>query len=236
MARDTDLAIKIPEGKKVKIFVGPQGDSSSPLIEMALDSELTFSIGGEYSTVVNNDTSPLQSMLSMLVGNINETVGSLISGKNSKLGYQVFTGGKPVVLSLNCSIVAITDAFKDVISKVRLLQTLIVPRENSYGMFTVLPGMDPLEMLFPGYNSDSRNKDDKAKTKWGYIKIGKLSFYEVLFKDMTVNFSQEIDQTGYPISAKVTLDIETAKIATETLINQIYNTDEDGKEISERII
>lgn len=235
MARDYDTAVNIPVGKHLKIFIGTPSDEKKEIVDLILDDEITFSIGSSYTTVVGGDNSSLQSIMAMLAGNLWDTLGGWLGG-NSKLGYQVFSGGKPLTLSLNCRLMAITDAFKDVVSKVRTLQLLTVPKEDDEGFLKVLPGLDPIEQITGDSNEINGLTEDVHNTKWGYIKIGNLSFYGVIFKEVSVTYSTDTDQTGYPISAKVSLDIETSRIVTEKTIDWLYNTNSESVQVSEKSV
>lgn len=231
MARSYDTTVNIPKGKKLLIFLGKPSNENTPEIDnMILKDDITFSIGGTYSTVSDNNTTPLRSMVSNLLGKaFGSTVEGIVRGQNSKLGYQVFTAGKPLSISLNCQLMAVTDAFKEVIVPIAQLQYIMVPGENkTTGFLERVPGLDALEQIFDGYESSSYKK-----SKWGYIKIGKFSFYDVLFKDASVTFPTEVDQNGWPISANVTLDIETSRIITEESIREIYNLSETFDNVNE---
>ena len=101
------------------------------------------------------------------------------------------------------------------------------PEEDSNGFLKRLPGIGLIEQL------GEYTVGVKDNSKWGYIRIGRLSFYDVLFKTMSVTYSPETDQTDYPVMAKFTLDVETSQMVTERIINELYSVSSDGNDIFE---
>ena len=226
MKRNSELNKTIPPGKLVKIFTGALNDErEDPIETLMLKDSFTLPIQAEYASL-NNSASFTQSVVSQLIGRMfsgtaSEIAQGLVSGLNGKLGFQTYSSPKPVTITLNCSLMAITNAWRDVVNPVRKIQSLLLPRTGWGGFLTDYPGVDPV-MVLKGSSSSSSYKDAS-------VMVGNIGFNHVIFKNADATFSTEVDQTGYPIGADLSLTFETSFFATVEMLNEeIYGCTEEG--------
>lgn len=234
MARNTALNREIPPGKKVKIFTCALNDErEDPIETLMLKDSFTIPIAAEY-TSISNSASFVQSVGSQLLGKaldaltnsegLSNTISSIVGGLNTRLGFQTYSSPKPVTISLNCSIMAITNAWTDVVNPIRRIQSLLLPTEGKGGFLTDYPGVDPLIALTGGYGKTGKAYKDAS------VMIGNIGFNHVIFKNVDATFSSEVDETGYPIQADVSLTFDTSFFATKNMLNdEIYGCTENGE-------
>lgn len=221
--------ISIPKGKLIRIYDHELNTENSDPIELMMTDELSIPIRGEYTSLDEGST-----FASSLLGNLSDEIlgdskWSFIStviggGRNSRLGFQVYKTSSPLSISANGVLRAINDAREDVIAPIRRLQLLAVPGEDDHGFLKDFPGVSSLTVL------ESNDQNNKFKvSKDCSIKIGRFGFNHVVLKDISTSFSTEVDQTGFPISASVSISFETSFYVTTRMLNEeLYNVTDDG--------
>lgn len=226
--------INIPKGKLIRIYAHELNSENSDPIELMMTDELNIPIRGEYTSLDEGST-----FTSSLLGNLADeilggsSVGDVIAkviggGRNSRLGFQVYKTSSPLSISVNGVLRAINNAWDDVIAPIRRLQLLAVPGEDDKGFLENFPGVSSLTVL---ESNDSNNKFTISKDC--SIKIGRFGFNHVIIKDISTTFSTEVDQTGFPISASVSINFETSFYVTTRMLNkELYNVTDDGLAIS----
>lgn len=221
MTRNNEIIRTIPPGREVRIIPGAMNDETAePIGRLMLKDSFTVPISAEY-TSINNSASFLQSVGSQILKGISEGLSSIVGGLNTKLGFQTYSSPKPITINLNCSLMAVTDAWEEVVNPVRKIQSLLVPREGDLGFLTDYPGVDPMIVL-SGNRSNHSYKD-------AHVFVGNIGFNHVIFKNADASFSSEVDQTGYPISAELSLTFDTSFFATTQMLNEeVYGCNSKG--------
>ena len=239
MNRDTQLNKRIPPGKLMKIYdtdLKNIATAKDPIEIMIDDSSITIPTRSRFSSFgAGSSTSFIQSTLASVFGAvlpegsfISSAAQGIAGGMNAHLGFKVFTEAEELTVSVSCSIMAITDAWTEVVDPVRRLQNLVLPDKNSVGMLENFPGPNPLVVL---KDYGIINESSVSGTFRDYaVKIGNLGFNHVVFTDVSPSFSTEVDQNGYPMSAKVTITFSTSYIATTNMINEELYMTNDNKE------
>ena len=222
--------INIPKGKLIRIYEHELNSEEDP-IELMMTDELSIPIRGEYVSLDDGSTftsSLLGNLTDELLGGTNWSFISKIlgGGRNSRLGFQVYKTSSPLSISANGALRAINNAWDDVIAPIRRLQLLAVPDEDKNGFLTNFPGPSSLATLEGIINFENNYKDCS-------VKIGRFGFNHVVFKDISTTFSTEVDQTGFPISASVSINFETSFYVTTRMLNkELYNVTDDGLPIN----
>lgn len=232
LSRET---INIPKGRKVKFhpfyvsykdMIRAETSISGEFegfktLEFMLTNELTFSVSADYSKVLNTSISPLRSLLQgvskALIGE-DSIFTQLAGGDFKKLGYQTFTGGSPLDLSLSCSVIATTDAKEQVITPIWTLQNLVVPKAKGALEAFVYPGVSPIA------NSNEYSNANEALSAGDYVvTVGNFVFDHILVKRVTPTFSKIVDQNGWPVSADIQIDLSTMFVAYDGMLERLYN-------------
>ena len=248
--------IKIPRGRRVKFHpfrVSYKNASALSMYNSAtsengtkeygdfgsltfmLTNELTFSVSADYSKAINTSINPLRSLLQDGVDALAQALlgaenggwfSGLVGGEFKKLGFQTFTGGAPIDLSLTCSVVATTNAKEQVIKPILQLQKLAVPKivgsEGDAGSF-VFPG----QSVFA--NDEGADSIHDALNDADYIvTVGNFIFDHILVKRVTPTFSNIVDDEGWPVSAEVQIDISTMYIAYDKMLDRIYDMNSEN--------
>ena len=219
--------ISIPKGKLIRIYDHELNTENSDPIELMMTDELSIPIRGEYTSLDDGSTfatSLLGNLADEVIGD--STLGGLVSKalggwRNARLGFQVYKTSSPLSISANGVLRAINNARDDVIAPIRRLQLLAVPNEDENGFLTGFPGPSSLSVI------------DSEGTALSYkdcsIKIGRFGFNHVVLKDISTTFSTEVDQTGFPISASVSISFETSFYVTTRMLNEeLYNVTDEG--------
>lgn len=228
MKRSPDLNKNIPPGKQVKIYPGPLNDETiEPIETLMLKDSFTLPISAEYTSLGNSSSfirSTAAQALTHVVGDsaLGNLVKGLVGGLNTRLGFQVYSTPRPISISINCSLMAITDSWKDVVNPVRRIQKLLLPKEQEKTGFLIdYPGIDPVVAL-TGDSSGTSFKDAS-------VRVGRIGFNHVVFKDVSTTFSTEVDQKGFPIQADISLTFETSFFATQGMLDEeVYQCTEEG--------
>lgn len=232
--RSNNLNKDIPFGKRVTIYPGALNDPSvEPISTLMLKDDFTFPIGAEYNKMSGTSASFGRSLGSSIISELfggslaGDLAAGVVGGLNNRLGFQTYASAKPITATLNCSLMAISDAWEDVVNPVRTIQNLVLPTAITGGFLTDFPGVDPLVALTGGSLSLSKSYKDAS------ITVGRIGFNHVIFNDVNVTFSGEVDTKGYPIYADITIDFETSYFATTNMLNEeVYGCSEKGVVIS----
>ena len=210
----------IPKGKKVTFHLNGGLLPGTEGVDLLLDEDLTLNLSSQFGELVGGGTSKAFSV----VGSVSRDVFNLgFSGQVKQLGFQVWQKTEPLSVSLTIAFNMITNAYNDVFLPVKTLIKLPLPDDGSVGdngIGLIPPGPSILEAF--GDNSNQRGKKLSCR-------IGSVRLPGIIVTQAQPTFSKETDQSGFPIYAKVVLDIRTIFTATTNLIDQMnYNTDGDG--------
>lgn len=240
MKRSINLNKNIPPGKQVKIYPGPLNDETiDPIETLMLKDNFTLPISAEYTSLGNSSSfirSVASQALSYVPGVDDSFIGNLVKGLvgglNTRLGFQVYSTPRPITISINCSLMAITDSWEDVVNPVRRIQKLLLPKEQKGTGFLIdYPGIDPVVALTGGSTSSGNSFKDAS------VKIGRIGFNHVVFKDVSTTFSSEVDQKGFPIYADIALTFETSFFATQGMLDdEVYECTELGTLMSDQTL
>lgn len=194
----------IPKGRKLKLNLNGRRYVN---VDMILMEDLTITLSSKFQPLVSGDAQPI---VSALGGLFRDLTGTGFSGQYKELGFQQWTGTDPLSLSPTVGFYMKKNAKTDVFDPALKLMELPLPDDRGGIGGLVPPGPSLLTVLSP------QNKRGKVIS----IQVGNiLRLNNVLIEKAEPTFSVETDENGYPINAKIRLDIKTVYTATVQLIN-----------------
>ena len=226
-------AIKVPEGKKVYI----NGDGSPIVgVDLVLDEPITLNLASNWEPLMNK-TAGAAKFLSVL-GNVfsDATEGRVaFSGQSPIFGYQIFTSGEP--LSFNFTVTLYADktnvnAKDQVLIPALVLAALPLPTRSKDGLLLEPPGpsilslIKGLNIIGNLFNTGEASLAQKVKDQIDNLagKIFSISIGKFLYLPMVIvpkaepTFALETDEDGYPMWAKVNIDVKSVEIAHRQML------------------
>jgi hypothetical protein len=171
---------------------------------------------------------------------------SIITAATSR---RIWQGTSPLELSVNLKFEAVYDALQEVVVPCQILQTIALPSNTAYsqvaqeeltarakvgdikegigGIFLAPPGPSPFDAK--GLLSRDRRRSPDAilsGLKGGDIikvDIGRfLSFWNVIVKEVTVQYANKFTKSGDPVSAIVNIVFESYEMMTVESLDDSY--------------
>ena len=206
--------IRIPSGKILRLNLG--GTSVTGNIPIVLEEDITLSLSSNFSPLMGGGNA---NKLAGILGSVSRDVlGFGFSGQFKEMGFQMWTGTDPLGFSAQVGFYMgstnVNDAKVEVYEPAISLMKLPLPDDSGSdgaGIGLVAPGPSLLSIL---------NKTAVSKsTKLISMQIGKIiRVNSVIVKKAEPTFSTETDSNGYPIWAKIRLDISSTVTATVQLL------------------
>lgn len=211
--------IQVPEGRKVRIRKGgnPIPSNGVPLI---LDEDLTVSLSSDFSAPGENSALEMLTDIGSVIDFLTKGKVSF-SGQSKWLTFQRWTKTNPVQLSLSLSFyMGMNDEYNaktEVYDPVMELINLTLPREETAsgerGMTLIPPGMT-IGNLLEDRTSESGSFERTSLEIGNILRIG-----YIIVKKVEPTWSKEVTDTGYPISAKVSIEINSLTAATVEMLS-----------------
>lgn len=228
----------IPRGKKLLIMHESGKDlfdwyndnnTNSPnqiqRVPFLLDNDVSINLSSQFSQFLG-DTGVVP-QISALFGSIKAVRNFFGSGQFKQMGLQTWQKTDPVSLSLEVTLNMRTDAKKDVYDPAKLLMKLPLPSTASSGTGGLIPpGPTIWSTIQDTFSNSKKNRDSSSNDLFdrGYIfsiQIGKTIWLDqVIFKKVVPVFSLETDTNDYPISCKLSLDIDSIFTATTEMVDE----------------
>lgn len=210
--------ISIPEGKRVRFRRDGREIPGTEGVMILLEEDVTITMGSDFSPVVSDSMSP--KMLTMAAGVLRDfgmgNIAGWAGGQFKQLGFQTWTGTKPMETSFTVNLHMKTDAKKDVLEPALALARLCLPTEGSGGAL-IAPGPSILSAL-----EGSESSDDSLEVgRVLHCYLGNYVLRNVIVKRAQPTFSKYIDDNGFPISAKIDLSVLTIFSATTQMLDDI---------------
>lgn len=192
-----------------------------------LEDELTFQVNSKYSGVgnvlsnlgISNDVS--KSLVTLIQGVIPDRYAGLktnFSLYNRTEGFQIWNGSDVITVQCRIHLVSHGNALNDVVKPLAALLKCCLPTASKTTGQLLAPG----PIASTAFNDVFKN--DNPMYKSCYIKIGGMSFYNVIFTQMTPTFGTQVDGNGYPLSAVVNVSFSTLSVATQDTVDAIFGT------------
>ncbi|MFW6225382.1 MAG: hypothetical protein ACOC3V_00320 [bacterium] len=203
------MATTIPKGKKLVINL-----NGSPLVNvpLVLEEPITINLSSSFEPVFGGGDTKIFDLIGSLSRDVlGNTAG--FSGQFKQLSIQTWKGTDPVSLpSITIGLYVDktnVDAYNQVYLPTKKLRELPLPDERRSGNL-IPPGPSLLEAL------------GKKNSNWPTysLRIGKILYLpQIIIKKAEPTYSNETDAEGYPIWAKVALDIQSISTATKKLMD-----------------
>jgi hypothetical protein len=202
----------IPKGKSVEFKKGGTRIEGTEGVNLLLEEDVTLSLNSQFADLVSAGGNSAFSALGAIS---RDTTGFGFSGQFKELGFQVWQKTDPLQTSFTLSFNMITDAYTDVVVPADSLCKLPLPDDggaNDNGKGLVPPGPSILEAL--GDNQASAGKNLSCR-------IGNIWLKSIIVTRAEPTFSKECDQNGWPVWAKIRLDVRTIFAATTNMIGEM---------------
>lgn len=207
--------IRVPRGKRVKFFMDGGQIPGLEDRQMILEEDLTLSLSSNFEQLVGGGSNRGISALGNVV---RDFTGFGFSGQFKQLGFKTWTGTQPLSSSFSVGFYMRNNARRDVWEPARALMKLPLPEESDNGIGLVAPGPSLIQAL-----DDDGEPSDEQQTAGRRIscRIGFVRLPSVIISRAQPIFSSEVDTNGYPIWARIQLDISTIFTATTGLIDEM---------------
>lgn len=227
MSRNNAI-INSPPGKKVEFYnsdyTGNVFDSLTPKpqSDLLLAEEIQLSLSSQFGSIVPNEANVLASVFSSAF-----KIPAI--GTSKAFGFQAWKGTDPLKTSFSVALHRVSNAEFDVWKPAKLLMNLPLPVESeaSAGDFAVrgllkAPGPSVLDVINETVDTPISSKNAIGKKSKLGLRIGSyIDLDFVLVSRVEPVFSTEVDDTGYPIYCKLTIDISSVYTATTDLIDRM---------------
>lgn len=204
--------IQIPEGKKVKFYV----DSIPELATYTffLEENISVKLSSSYDQLVSANLGAVGTALTDWFNSAFKT--QLPSAGFKQLGFQQWTGTKPLAFSFTVKKFMDQNALEDVVTPCRILMKLPVPTVTGNKGGLIAPGPTALDLILKKGN---RIANKNALT----IQLGPIFIQDCVIQGVDAQFSNEIDETLSPIWASLRIDCMTMFTANNQMIDSLFS-------------
>ena len=233
-----NLENDIPTYKIVKIF-DKNNKSATGDVPLILDDELSISVSSKFGELWEAQPNNLMNLLSGAVG--------LPSGQFELQSAQIWQSTDPIKISFTVNLEMDTDPYKDVIIPTKSLMGLTLPSrgESTIGFEYFNQNLKIKTLIPPGPNLQSlvaeagvdveNNMIKKLLASWAEgsngvytVKLGWVTFNGMIVEKVEPSFSKEMSTSTlkpnkyYPVSASLSIDICSMKMATTNMISDLF--------------
>jgi hypothetical protein len=204
--------IQIPEGKKVKFFI----DSVPELATHTffLEQDISVKLTSTYEQLVSAGIGKVGTALTDWINTSFDI--NLPSAGFKQLGFQQWTGTKPLAFNFEVKKFMENNAHDDVITPCKILMKLPVPTQTGDKGGLIAPGPTALDIILKRGNKVA-NKNALS------IQLGSIYIEDCVIQGVEATFSQETDQTGSPIWASLRIDCMTMFTANDKMIESLFS-------------
>lgn len=202
--------IKIPRGKQLKIFRAGKPISNIPFI---LEDELSLTLSSKFDSLVGGGQG--NALFNMLGSLSRDLTDFGFSTNFSQFGYQQWIGTEPITLSPTVAFYMgstdVNSAYTEVYAPALTLISLPLPEEASGGRL-IAPGPSVLS----AFGMDEKTAEERIIS----LEVGNIiRINRIIITRAEPTWSNEVDDKGYPIWAKIQLDITSLSTATVQMLN-----------------
>lgn len=223
-------SIEVPEHKRVE-FLSLDNQSIIGNAIAIIDEGVNISTSSKYGDLSPFGGNDLMSLLSSSTG------GKINSGQFAIQGAQIWQSTEPLKLDFSVTFYMNDNSYKDVVVPIKNLMNLCSPMlsDKSIGGeivsikagFLIPPGPNIQTILsesgFGGTLADKLYESfDNGGRGLIIIKIGNFIFNDMVITSVSPKFSTVIDETGYPVSAEVSIEATCFKICTTDYLETVF--------------
>ena len=199
----------IPKGKTLRLHMNKQSITGN--VPMILEEDIQITLSSKFSPLVSSD----ETKVINIIGSMSRDWFDFgFSGQFKEMGFQQWTGTDPLSFSPTIAFYMETDAKKDVYDPVLALMSLPLPDDSNItgkGIGLVAPGPSPSTI----FGNQASNRKVISMEVGNILRIN-----SVVIKKAEPVWSTETDENGFPISAKINLDISSLYTATVQMISK----------------
>jgi hypothetical protein len=222
--------ILIPEGSQVVIT---NHDNPSKFVASgALLEDYTISLSSEFGQLIDSGANDA---FTVLGGALKSLSGNRFgfSSQFKQMGFQIWKGSNPIQLQFSLEFHYTYNAYEEIIIPVKRLCRIPLPSEGEAGNL-VPPGPSVLEAISGTKTSNTPPSSDtptqqgpeideeatiSTADNYVNISVGGMVFMGCILKSAEPTFSKYVDETGYPIYARVAIVADTMYTATKESIS-----------------
>lgn len=217
-------SIKVPAGKELRLATSKGNITGN--VPLVLENEISISLSSSFKPLYGGGSNPLIDML----GNLSQgLVGLGFSSQFKEFGYQVWDKTDPlsinVTVTFRLGMLNLFSAREEVY--IPMIKLASIPLPTVGGSLAegtlenlVAPGPPPTTLL---EGQDGEGFGYVGKYRKISLEIGNiLRVDKVIVLKATPTVSTETDSAGYPIWAKVDMDIQSVETATVEMLQKVH--------------
>lgn len=188
--------------------------------QFVLDDEFSFDTSSNYGCPIPSGGNDLLTLLS----GVNSKIPS---GQFTIQSAQIWQSTSPLDIDISVQLFMKNNARTDVVQPISILQQFVVPNKAGENIGMLIPPGPNLSSIL-----NASGKVGKAMTKFfnlgpskgmTSIHIGKFYFHSVMLKKVNPTYSSVVDESGFPISAKISLQFTTLVVPTKDYVATVYS-------------
>lgn len=215
--------IVVPKGKR--IIIRNQDNEDVTGVPMILDEPITMSLSSQFEPLLNSTNTKTLNILGGLLSDVSQ--GRIQgSGQFKQFGFQVWTNTDPLMTNVTVTFrvdKTDVDAEAQVYRPALALMKLPLPIEGGAGN-----SMAGSNLIGPGPSVIATVKGAteagvNTTTQGAYsVRMGRVLYIpNAIIKKAEPTFSIETDERGFPIWAKINMDIQSSFVATQQLLEKV---------------
>lgn len=224
-----NLVNPIPKHRLVKIYDSNDVDIANG-VPLIFDDEFGFKVSSKYGQLWQGSSSNLQTLLASK---------GIPSGQFALQGLQIWNSTDPIKLSFSVHVEMDTDPINEVLNPIKSImckvlphygngqtvdtdiQTGFVEKHFNLKLKTLVPPGPNIQTIVEEMSASSKHASNTYTLKMGYF-----TFNNMVITGADPKFSKDVCYVSgkpYPISADLSLDIESIEVATTNMINDILS-------------
>ena len=227
-----NLVNPIPKHRLVKIYDSNNVDIANG-VPLIFNDEIGFKISSKYGQLWQGSSSNLLTILASK---------GIPSGQFALQGLQIWNSTDPIKLSFSVHIEMDTDPINEVLNPIKSIMCTVLPyypegdkgvtvdTDLKTGLVEKHFNLKLKTLVPPGPNiqtivEEMTNGTSHAENTYT-LKMGYFTFNNMIITGADPKFSKDvcyINGKAYPISADLSLDIESIEVATTNMINDILS-------------
>ena len=244
---------KVPRGKRIILWRLPNGKNPTRILEnfMILGEDLVLDVSSTFSPIMNSSSGLTTDIIGTVFGpNVSNffskaASGTAIEAKFKEQSLQIWENTSPLSFSITIALYMLNKSETQVMTPTRELMKLVVPLETDNGLL-LPPGPSAsfalskkLEKEYSekkdGFNPEEKQSISETISGLSTFETYQIQIGNYLFLDSVVItraepiLSNNSDDQGKPIWAKIRLDVQTTHACTKQTIDGFMNATNDRR-------
>ena len=213
---------KVPGGQKVEIFAGNASPYLGDDIDLILDSEVSISFQSNFDSLVSEEVASWAGLITQGINALSGKSGLPKLGVSAKeLGFQVWKVTSPAKVSVTVILNNKGNPQKDLVEPAKKLLKISVPFERKGGIGIFAPGPQAIDLIAGAL--DTTVDAERSDSAFLSVRIGWVSFDWAIITSAEPTWSIDVDDQGYPLWVKITMDIQSVYTPTNVFIDSMLS-------------